>query len=177
MPARQRKGTEMKAKFVPTKTMIRAAEMVFATMAIVGTIRPVVEKYQAEILARGQWRVSEKFDGTRMGDDEVIVDPNLSYLMAEEDFALYHAQCKEARALANLKVEQEDQCPLLVAEDMQRKAEHALIEAMEPVTGLTVHKLLCAGMAKYKEYVELNLRLMAPFVEDGKQIAEQLAAG
>ena len=153
-------------KFQPTPTMVTAAQVVFLSMAFVQTIRPIVLKYQTEILAKGQWHIRPEF-ATRLGDT-VILDPKDSYLMSDKDFAKYDAQCKLARVNANLHVDKEEHCPLLIAEDLQRQAEHALVAAMMfELPTVTLDKLLQAGMDKYKEYVDLTLRLLAPFVKTG----------
>ena len=153
-------------KFEPTPSMVDAAQAVFLTIAFVQTIRPVVLKYQTEILAKGQWHIKPEF-APRLGDT-VVLDPKGSYLMSDEDFAKYDAQCKLARVTANLHVDKEGHCPLCVAEDMQRQAEHALVAAMMfELPTVTVDKLLQAGMDKYKKYIDLTLKLLAPFVKTG----------
>jgi hypothetical protein len=153
-------------KFTPTPEMVSAAEAVFTIMAMVGTIRPVVIGYQTEILKQGQWRVRPQF-ATRRGD-EVITDPAQSYLMSEENFADYDAKCKAARLEAKLPVEKEGNCPLLEAESLLIKAERALIDAMQPVTGLTAERFV--PMSARKEYIDLTLKLLAPFVRPAKEI-------
>lgn len=151
-------------KFTPTAAMVAAAENVFLAMAFERTVAEIVVPYKKEILAEGQWHIKPQFRG-RFGG-EVILDPKQSYLMEEADFAVFDAKCKQARDKANLKVDQDDQCPLLVAENLVRQAEHALVEAVFELTGLSSDKLLNAGLDKHKAYVELTLRLLAPFVQN-----------
>lgn len=151
-------------KFVPTAEMIAAAESVFMAMAMVETIRPIVVGYQTAILAEGQWHIKPEF-ASRLGD-EVILDPKHSYLMSEEDFAVYLAQCKIARDKAKLHVDHDENCPLLVAEHLLIQAEHALIDAMSGVTKIAKDGLLSVGMGEYKQYIDLTLRLLAPFVKN-----------
>lgn len=155
----------MKPKFQPTPTMVNAAQTVFTTMAFLQTIQPVVVQYQTEILARGQYRIRPEFS-ERLGD-EVILDPKQAYLMSDKDFVEYDAQCKLERDLAKLLVDKPEQCPLLVAEDLQRRAEHQLIKAMEPsIIGVDVDKLLSLGQSRYRNFIELTLKLLAPFVKN-----------
>lgn len=151
-------------KFIPTPSMVSAAETLFKAMALVETIRPIVFQYQTDILIKGQWHVRPRF-AARLGD-EVIVEPRRSYLMSDEDFAEYDAQCKIARNKAKLPVDNDDQCPLLVAENMVILAEHALVEAMYEHTKLTKDQLLCLGLETCKQYIDLTLRLLAPFVKN-----------
>jgi len=153
--------------------MISTAEAVFLAQAFVETIRPIVIKYQTQILAENQWKVRPEYqDGT---EEEVITDPSLSYLMSESDFQSYHAKCNEARRTANLKVENDDQCPLLVAENLLRKAKIALCNAMEPVTNITYDKV-SSTMDSYNRYFELVLRLLGPYVSEPSDLIKSAAA-
>lgn len=45
------------------------------------------------------------------------------------------------------------------------QAKKALIDAMEPITGVTHHQLLCAGLGTLDECVELSLKLLAPYID------------
>lgn len=157
-------------KFAPSEAMIRCAETVFAAMAMLETIRPIVTGYQSGILLEGQWKVRPEWAG-RCGS-KVILDPNLSYLMSEADFADYDARCKTARKASGLRVEDEDNCPLCVAEHFLVLAQHALIDAMSETTKITTDKIVCADSEKYKQYVDLTLRLLAPFVNP--KLADEL---
>jgi len=161
-------------KFTPTPAMISIAETLFAAMAMVELIRPVVTGYQTDILKRGQWPVRPEY-ADRLGA-EVIVDPKLAYLMSEDDFAMYDTQCKAARKAADLHVNDDRNCPLLVAEHLVIEAEAALIDAMAPLTNLTAEKLNTASLDKRKKAVDLTLKLMAPFVGDSKTIISHLRA-
>lgn len=163
--------------FQPTKEMVEAATEVFVAKAFLGTIEPVVRGYQTDILAKGQWRVKPEFQaasrrrGGSMIGDEVITDPKLSYLMSEADFALYDAECKKARIEAKLHVEKEEQCPLCVAEHELIKAKQRLIGVMEPITKLSWDRLLCGGVEKTDEVVELTLNLLGQYVPAVKRDA------
>jgi hypothetical protein len=68
--------------------------------------------------------------------------------------------------VARLHVANEDQCPLLVAEHLARQAEQALVDAMSEITNLSVDKLLSSGQDQYKQFIELTLKLLAPYVRN-----------
>lgn len=159
-------------KFEPTAEMVRAAETLFLAMAHESLIRPIVTSYKTAILAKNGWRIRPAF--TKRFGDEIIVDPKDAYLMDESEFASYHLQCKAARDAAQLPVDHPDQCPLFVAEDVVRQAKHALIECMYPVTKMSAHRLLCAGMNDYEKYVGLALRLLAPFGRKASDILKDI---
>jgi hypothetical protein len=134
-----------------TLDMKVAAKNVFMAMAFTQTIRPIVEGYQQKILNEMKPIVSAKF--FKMGFDKKITNSNDTYLMNESDFQTYLKRCNEERIKAKLHVDNEEYCPLLVAEELQRKAERLFIETMEPITHLTAEKVLCSkdGLANYKK--------------------------
>lgn len=161
-------------KFVPTDEMVAAAQAVFLAMTLEQTVTPVVLKYQRQLLAEGQWRVRPEY-AARLGD-EVITEPHRAYLMSEADFALYDAKCKQARDAAGLSVDHPDQCPSLVAQDLQRQAERVLVDVMVSVTKITHEQLLSShrGLVNLRQYIELTLRLLAPFVKAAPRSAQQV---
>lgn len=175
----------MTEKFKPTEAMVNAAETLLLAMAHAETIRPIVLKYEAEILAEGQWHMDRKLyesielrqlNEPRSGADRIILDPKESYMMSEDDFKEYDAKCRDARDNVGLLVDDDEQCPMLVADHLVMQAEHALIEIMTERTGATKDQLLCAGMDKYKHYVDLTLRLLTPFVATHQQLSATPAA-
>ena len=156
-------------KFTPTEEMISAAKAVFQAMAFVETIRPIVMQYQTEILAENKWRISPEFakpSFRAIYEDEVITDPKNSYLMSAEDFKEYSLKCKIARDKANLRVTENRFCPLLEAEHLLVQAKHALIDVMAETTKIQSQDILRSGMDKYNQYIDLTLRLLAPFVQN-----------
>jgi hypothetical protein len=163
-------GSAAKKAFAPTPTMIAAALSVLAATAKCEVISPIVRAYQSQILVEGQWKVRADVAEHRAHDgsviDELIEDPKDSYLMSDADFAAYDARCKEARDGAGLWVADDGHCPKLVAEEELRKAERRLIEEMTPVTNLTVDQITGLQAGEYRKYVDLTLRLLAPYVAD-----------
>lgn len=155
-------------KFVPTKDMIEMADALFKAMALEQTVRPIVDKYQKEILVEGKWQVDPSH--ARMGQF-VISDPEQSYLMSGSDFAVYHSRCQEARDKAGLAVDHPDKCPLLVAKHLVIQCENALMKAMAKVTGIDEDKAACLTLDQRKKFVELTLRLLAPFVQKPRREA------
>lgn len=151
--------------FTPTPEMIETASDVMLARAEVEAIRPIVRGYQQKILQEGQWpekeRARERKDGVR-----VILDPQWAWLMSEENFAIYDAKCKEARVASGLSVNKPDNCPLLEAESRLRNAERRLMDTMASVTKVDADRVFMApnGLERAKEYVELSLKLLGPYV-------------
>ncbi len=155
--------TKSKKEFKPTPQMISSAMTVFQAMAYVQTIRPIVEGYQKKVLDLYKFKVApENVEKGRTC--EVITDPKYAWLMSEKDFREYHAECNEERKAANLHVENENHCPLLVAEDLLRLAEMALCMVMEPITGIS-HDMATRNLDIYGEYIDITLKLLAPYVK------------
>ena len=160
-------------KFKPTKAHIAAAETVFLAKAHLALIQPVVTNYQREILVRNQWKAAPQFRDNSV--PEVITDPALAYLLPDDIFPIYDAQCKAARVAAGLYVENPDHCPMLVAEGHVREAERALVDEIGPVVGITADQLIRSSMVNYKKFVDLSLRMLAPLVNSG-DIMERVSA-
>lgn len=150
----------------PPKGLIDAAQMVVQAKAMVATIKPIVEGYQREILERHQFHIAKKWRGHGMLD-RIILDPNESYLLEQEDFSVYLDECKEARIAAGLHVDDEEKCPLLVAQSVERDAIKVLCDIMEPITGISHKNIVCSkdGIKKLHEYVDITLRLLVPYLK------------
>lgn len=157
--------------FKPTQSQIAAAETVFTAMAFVDLIRPIVLGYETEILAKHQFPVSSEL-APYVKDLQVVLNPKDSYLLSKGDQDIYFTECSEARKAAGLYVEKEEYCPLLVAEDNLRTAQHCLIEELRPITNVSLDMLLCVGdnLDSLNQYIDLSLRLLAPFVRPAKEI-------
>ena len=156
-------------KFKPTQDQIDAAQLVFLAMTLVAKIKPIVEKYRKEILEKHQFRIAKKYVALGL-EDQTILDPKDAFQLEDPDFLTYHVECKQARDAAKLHVDDEEFCPLLVAEHDVTKAEHVLIEAMTPATNVKLDQLFNHGIDDYKKYIELTLKLLAPFVGNSQAI-------
>ena len=166
--------TKRPGVFRPTKAMIEAAEQVVVADAVLKVIAPVVDEYERRILEEGQWRVRPEFRGEGRAD-EAILTSSRSYLMADEDFAVFHERCKEARDRAGLWVADPEQCPKLVAEERLRIAKHALVDAMEPVTQVKAADIFTLPLEQSARFVELTQNLLARHV-DGARVKAKFAA-
>jgi len=151
--------------------MVRAAETVFLAKAWLETVRPIVEGYQRAILEQEKYAYAEKHHDRRGKVwADYISDPNQTYLMADDDHAHYVKRCNEERIKAGLKVDNEAYCPLLVADHMVIQAENALIDIMEPVTGLSRDRVYM--LEDRKKLLDLTLRLLAPYCKTRKEAAQ-----
>lgn len=101
---------------------------------------------------------------------ERITDPKLTYLLKDTESVEYLLDVKQALIKAGYKIKSiKDQpehcynCPALTAEDLQSKTEWVLIDATAEMLGENKdfrHTLLCAGLDKYKEFIDLAVKLV-----------------
>jgi hypothetical protein len=158
---------EMK-NFKPTPDMIRAAENCFAAMAMTETIRPIVEGYQKRILEEEKYPYCPKYMSRReKAPADYISDLRHTYMLGEEDAQHYYKRCREEQAKAGLHTDSPEYCPLLVAKHLQMEAEHALIDAMVPVTTITRDMIFQSknSLENLRKLKDLTLRFMAGFVD------------
>lgn len=161
-------------KFKPSPELVRLAEAVFVSMAHEQAVRPIVDGYQRAILAKHQFRIARKW--VREGDpDEVILDPKLAYLLDDANAAVFFAECHEAREAAGLKVDNPENCPLCVAENLRIKAEQALLKEMATLPGLS-NLGRFVTLELHKKALDLSLSLVAPFCSDAAEIMKRLVA-
>ena len=92
-------------------------------------------------------------------DGEPITEPRLLYLMEESQWAGFYAKLDQRIRAAGFNV-QPGYCPALMAEELVRKAEHAMVDqAAEYIPELT-HENLMRNFSKYKEALSLIIGLV-----------------
>lgn len=126
---------------------------VLIARAYAETMRTEVNKVYAEILTECPVYAD------RWGETKQILNPDDLYLCGNEDLVA------DAYAEANVRLRKlglkpaemlDDNCPALVAETLLIDAQHVLVGAAEEVfQGITIDKLLCAGLDKYKQWIDL----------------------
>jgi hypothetical protein len=95
-----------------------------------------------------------------------ITDPKKSWLLDDQSFATYHAKMQAIHLANGFADAAKGFCPALVAEEVERQAEHVLIEcAAEFFPGVTVNALLCGtkerrGLECYKHFIDLCIGLV-----------------
>lgn len=157
----------------PSQDLIARAETLFVAMAFEACVREVVEPYQLKILEEEKYSYSEQWPRDNDWDD-YVKELDHTWLMDDDDLKHYLKRCNEEQEKVGLKTETPEQCPLLVAEDLTRIAKQSLIEGLQPVTGVSLHKLLCAGLDAYDKYIELVLKWFAHFVDADKALAKYM---
>lgn len=154
-----------------TKEMISACETLLIAKAYEGTIREVVENYENKILKENVFNREERRSNGNKPDR--ITDQKDAWLMSNDDFLIYNALCKKERDKAGLKVDDDDFCPLLVAEGLTRKAREAFIDIMKPISGIGYKDII--KLEHYKKVTDLNINLVSYYHKfDSKKILEKV---
>ena len=155
--------------YKPTPEMIATGENLFLAMAYERTVRPIVEGYERKILAERSWEVAPEQQAVP-GEVEYVTDINMTWLMKGDAFNAYRKRCNEERIAAKLdsaiddSCEQDDYCPLLVAQDVTRRARFALCDAMASVTNINGATAVGMMLADYDKLIDITLKLLAPFI-------------
>ncbi len=163
---------QSKSSFQPTSGMIAAARAMFMVQALEQSVRPVVEAYETEILARHQFPIDPKWQELGVNDREVILNRKDVFLLKEEDFKTFLQESQVERDKHKLKVARPDNCPLLEVVNLKCEAQRVLMDCMEPITGMNADNVITFAFDKMDEYVGLCLSLLAPYVGTAKEILE-----
>ena len=147
--------------FKPTDEMKEKTIKVFANMAQLQIVKPIVQGIQNKILEDNRFQNCHE-------EGEIILEAKHSYLMKDSDFNVYHKQCRMEEDRVGLFVENEEFCPLLVAEESLRRAENDFIDVMGAFIGIT-RSQINMKLKLRKDFVELNLRFMAGFVDSSEK--------
>lgn len=117
----------------------------------------------------------------RKAEPPRIYDPDRMYLSTDEE------TCSDVYADANHTLKERgikpddmpaEHCPALVAEDVQRKTERLIIENAAEMLQSDIspgdfqHKLLCLGLDKYQEFINLCVGLVVKLPDFKKPLFE-----
>lgn len=97
---------------------------------------------------------------------ECVSNPKYAWIMAPVDLDLYLDRCKDERIAAKLSVESDDECPLLVSENITRLAKTKLLDMMAGITKIDGAAAAAMKLDDYDKLVDITLRLRAPFVKN-----------
>ncbi len=96
--------------------------------------------------------------------------------MSEEDSNIYYTNVHQAYINAGFEIKEFGNCPLLMSENLLRKAEHKLCDLMKPIAKIDLEDCLCSadGLKNAKELIELNLKLLVPFLKKHQKHIDSL---
>ena len=141
--------------------IVKAAYAVVAHRAIAAIERRAVNEIYEKLLQGIELYTSVRWE-PEQPRERITSHENL-FLADAQDLEPYWVARRAAIAEAGYVVEG-DQCPALLAELKATEAQWALIDAVringgDQFAGITVDRLLCAGLDKYKAFIELVLKL------------------
>jgi len=139
--------------FRPTNEMITTALEIFRAKATIRVLKPIVNEYHRRAL---------RVIGAQNDDGEIITDPEHAWTICDEQAQTYYDLLDQYKAVAGFDLPP-GYCPLLIIEDVKRRAERRLMGLMEPITHIPTTEII--RLEDRKQYLDLTLRLLAPFVE------------
>ena len=132
--------------------------------------REKVDTLAREILETGIYHADLKFVNKRGHVGERITEPDKAWMMEAEEHHAYLIDLRKAVQDAGYTIksilgepEYSYNCPALTAESMQRDAEHLIIDTMAEMLGESDdlgHNLICAGMDKYHQFIDLAVKMV-----------------
>ena len=131
--------------------------------------REKVDSLAREILGTASYHADPKFV-TIERTSERITDPGKAWMMEAKEHHDYLIDLRKALQDAGYTIksipdeaEYSYSCPALMAEGLQRDAEHLLIDATAAMIGEKDdlrHNLICAGMDKYHQFIDLAVKMV-----------------
>lgn len=132
--------------------------------------REKVDSIARELLTTAEYYTDPKFITRARKKSERITEPKNAWLLEDSEHTDYLLDLKHALKKAGYKIEDipgepahSYKCPALVAEDIQRDAERLIIKTAAEMLGETEdfhHKLLCNGLDKYYQFIDLVVKLV-----------------
>lgn len=119
-----------------TPELKKAVTLALALQAFEAEITPTVQAYQQEILDRHQWHIDRPLIISLRRPDQVITRPFDTYLLSDEDAAVYYAESEQAKAAHGWSHLPKDYCPLLMVQTRRVQSENAMMQAAQYITNI-----------------------------------------
>ena len=146
-----------------TPGMKSSVKAYLLSRAYAETIRDAVDKIERKILE--ECPLTNDLEIKHGKPAREITEPKYVYLCDNDDLLQdYYDTVDFELRKAGLKPDdmKKDYCPALVAEHLQVKAEHLVIETTAEMLGEKdlIHKLLCHGMDTYRQFIDLVTKMI-----------------
>lgn len=124
-----------------TPELKKAVTLALALQTFEAEITPTVQAYQQEILDRHQWHIAKHWVTGDSGKhrclpDQIITKPSDSFLLNDEDSAVYFAELEKAKLANGWGHLPKDTCPLLMAQYRKMEAGSAVLRAAQYITDI-----------------------------------------
>lgn len=158
--------------FQPSTEMLEAAQGVFQAIAHLQVVEPIVLGYQRLILKEAGWKARPDFASRGFSPNEVVKDPERAWLLNEANLTQYDQLCQRAQLMSGLAVTKPGNCPLSEAKSALVEAKMRVAQVMAPLTGIPAEKVCLLEREKFETYIDLSLRLLAPYLPGGERAGE-----
>ena len=148
----------------PNKNQKEAAELIFLNMAHVDTIKPIVKKYQQEILDKHKFKIDGEFKDLHIKNNnggDYVLNESESYLMNESDFTIYLKELHQEHLKHGFNVKY-GYCPLLMAESNLREAKRHFINLIAPVFGIKGDQII--SLKNREKFLDIGLTLVTKHI-------------
>ena len=143
----------------PPENIVRIAKIVFETMTMEQLLREKLEPVKLHCM--------KLVKAVRKRTGEPLTKVQQLYNMSTGQFREWEEEYIHALkklGYTDKRYQEEHICPLLEAESLTRDAKHALVLALEEITGILWEDLSWHPV-KYAKYINLSLRWLAQFVK------------
>jgi hypothetical protein len=143
-----------------TPELTEAVARYIAAKTYTASIRALVEGYQREILAAGNFQYRTWPDDKRPGSRPTgkITEPRDAWQMDDAQAEAYYALLDTAHAAHGFNIAAPGYCPLLIAEHAEIKIGWDICDAAEYITGITRDQI--TATLKFREYLDLVAALV-----------------
>lgn len=162
----------------PTKELIEAVKNLLAAKALVQVVEPIVTKYETEILANHQFTIDPQYVTEEIETNQVILRSFDAYLLKEDDYKVYETERRAEMKAAGFEMDNEEKCPLLVAQNKEFKAKRSVLAEGKYITNLNPEdiynlkdrnkmiELLTGFVVAYCRECKLDLKVSKPKMND-----------
>ncbi len=146
-----------------TDGLKKAVELYLLAKTMESHTAEKIDQYEREILASGNFHYAAEWAEKRAHRGLVYVgpisDPNDSYMMDDDHFQVYMADCYKAAKAAGVDIDYIGHCPLSSFTQNRIECERMIVEESEYITGIKYEKIHYQW-ENYKKYIDLTIKFV-----------------
>lgn len=163
--------------FQPTPAQIRAAEAVLVAKTIHLTVEADVAAYEAKALETLELHAMPSMSiRLGMGADTRIREGRQAHLLGPDDLLRWDAERKRAMGAAGYEPTEPYDCPAIESATVLMQAEQLLISELAGALNMNPATARNMSFTRRKQFVDLALKLLVPFVEQQGAFMRRLAS-
>jgi hypothetical protein len=157
---------QMKKSPKPSAELLKSAALLLMAKAHTETLCPSIEAIQYKILKDGQYQQAETGLPILRVED--------AYQMSEARLEKFFDELQKSYIAAGYQLERPGDCPLLIAEELERQARDLMIKQSQELHQLFNVEDIYHSVATIREYERLTLAYLTPFVAEAGLLSEFL---